>query len=51
MTIDFVPLSEGTCLILTHEMDPAWAAYEKPTRKGWTMILANLATALEKDDD
>jgi len=50
VTIDFAALDAGTRLTLTHEMDPAWAAYEEQTRKGWTMILASLATALEKDN-
>lgn len=49
VTIDIVPHEGGTRLTLTHEMDPAWAAYEEQTRKGWTMILASLATVLEKD--
>ena len=48
--IDFAAQGDGTRLTLTHEMDPAWAAYEEQTRKGWTMILASLATALEKDN-
>ncbi|MDB5710810.1 MAG: hypothetical protein JWL96_2880 [Sphingomonas bacterium] len=50
VAIDFVVQDDGTRLTLTHEMDPAWAAYEEQTRKGWTMILASLATALEKDN-
>jgi uncharacterized protein YndB with AHSA1/START domain len=50
VTIDFVVQGDGTRLTLTHEMDPAWAAYEEQTRKGWTMILASLATALEKNN-
>jgi uncharacterized protein YndB with AHSA1/START domain len=37
----------GSTLTLTHEMDPAWAAYEEQTRKGWTMILESLAHTLE----
>ena len=49
VAIDIAPHGSGTRLTLTHEMDPAWAAYEDQTRKGWTMILASLATALEKD--
>jgi uncharacterized protein YndB with AHSA1/START domain len=49
VTIDFAPHEGGTRLTLTHEMDPAWTAYEQQTRKGWTMILASLATILEKD--
>ena len=50
VTIDVTALGDGTRLTLTHEMDPAWAAYEEQTRHGWTMILASLATALEKDN-
>jgi hypothetical protein len=51
VTIDFAALGNGTRITLTHEMDPGWAAHEGQIRKGWTMILASLATALEKDDD
>jgi len=47
VVIDIAAHEGGTRLTLTHEMDPAWAAYEEQTRKGWTMILASLATALE----
>ena len=50
VVIDIAAHEGGTRLTLTHEMDPAWAAYEEQTRKGWTMILASLATALEKDN-
>jgi uncharacterized protein YndB with AHSA1/START domain len=50
VVIDFAATGDGTRLTLTHEMDPAWAAYEEQTRKGWTMILANLATTVEKDN-
>jgi uncharacterized protein YndB with AHSA1/START domain len=49
VTIDLAAHGDGTRLTLTHEMDPAWAAYEEQTRKGWTMILTSLATALEKN--
>lgn len=49
VAIDIVAQGDGTRLTLTHEMDPAWAAYEEQSRKGWTMILASLAAALEKD--
>jgi len=50
VSIDFAAHGDRTRLTLTHEMDPAWAAYEEQTRKGWTTILANLATTLEKDN-
>jgi len=49
VSIDVAALGDGTRLTLTHETDPAWAAYEEQTRKGWTTILASLATALEND--
>lgn len=50
VAIDFAAQGDGTHFTLTHEMDPAWAAYEEQTRKGWTMILASLALTLEKHD-
>jgi uncharacterized protein YndB with AHSA1/START domain len=50
VTLDLAALGDGTRLTLTHEMDPAWAVYEQQTRKGWTTILASLATVLEKDN-
>jgi hypothetical protein len=37
-------------VILTHELDPQWAAYEEQTRKGWTMILGSLATVMESQN-
>ena len=40
VTIDLVPLGNGTELTLTHEMDPEWASYAKQTRQGWAAILA-----------
>ena len=46
VAIDIAPEGEGCTLTLTHEMDPAWAAYEEQTRHGWTMILASLARTL-----
>jgi uncharacterized protein YndB with AHSA1/START domain len=50
VTLDFAAQAGGTRLTLVHEMDPAWAAYEEQTRKGWTMILASLAAILEQDN-
>ena len=47
VTIEIAPARGGCTLTLTHEMDPAWAAYEEKTRKGWTMILASLARITE----
>ena len=48
VTVEVAPAGEGSRVTLTHEMDPAWAAYEERTREGWTMILGNLATATER---
>lgn len=50
VAIDIVPTHTGCTLTLTHEMDPAWAAYEDQTRKGWTMILESLGRITEKQD-
>lgn len=49
VTIDIAAKGAGATLTLTHEMDPLWAAYEQQTRKGWTMILENLAGVAEPD--
>ena len=49
VSIEIAAKGNGSTLTLTHAMDPAWASYEEQTRKGWTTILASLATALEKD--
>ena len=46
VSIEITPSASGCTLTLTHEMDPAWAAYEEQTRHGWTMILGNLARAI-----
>jgi uncharacterized protein YndB with AHSA1/START domain len=46
VSIAIAPTASGCTLTLTHDMDPAWAAYEEQTRKGWTMILESLARAL-----
>lgn len=50
VAIDIVPSHAGCTLTLTHEMDPAWAAYEDQTRKGWTMILESLGRITEKQN-
>lgn len=50
VVIDIVPAPGGCTLTLTHAMDPAWAAYEDQTRKGWTMILEGLGRITEKQD-
>lgn len=46
VSLDIAATDAGCTLTLTHEMDPAWAAYEEQTRHGWTMILASLARTL-----
>lgn len=50
VAIDIAPSHAGCTLTLTHEMDPAWAAYEDQTRKGWTMILESLGRITEKQN-
>ncbi|HWU96529.1 MAG TPA: SRPBCC domain-containing protein [Sphingomonas sp.] len=50
VSIDIAPSHGGCTLTLTHAMDPAWAAYEDQTRKGWTMILEGLGRITEKQD-
>ncbi|MEP9358688.1 SRPBCC domain-containing protein [Sphingomonas sp. KR3-1] len=50
VSIAIVPSHQGCTLTLTHEMDPAWAAYEDQTRKGWTMILESLGRITEKQN-
>jgi uncharacterized protein YndB with AHSA1/START domain len=50
VAIDIVPSPGGCTLTLTHAMDPAWAAYEDQTRKGWTTILESLGRITEKQD-
>ncbi len=47
VSIDIAETATGCTLTLTHEMDPAWAAYEEQTRKGWGMILASLGRVME----
>jgi len=46
VALDFAATATGTHLTLTHRMDPEWASFEDQTRKGWTMILAQLARTL-----
>lgn len=50
VSIEIVPSHDGCTLTLTHAMDPAWAAYEDQTRKGWTTILQGLGRITEKQD-
>lgn len=46
VTIDIVPLGNGTELTLTHEMDLGWADYAEQTQQGWTTILGAVARAV-----
>jgi uncharacterized protein YndB with AHSA1/START domain len=46
VAVDIAPEGDGSRVILVHEMDPEWAAYEAQTRQGWTKILDGLAQAL-----
>lgn len=50
VSIEIMPGPAGCTLTLTHQMDPAWAAYEDQTRKGWAMILESLGRIMEKQD-
>jgi uncharacterized protein YndB with AHSA1/START domain len=49
VTIDIAAAPGGTRLTLTHEMDPAWAAYEEQTRHGWTTILDTLSRTIGEE--
>jgi uncharacterized protein YndB with AHSA1/START domain len=49
VTIDIAALGTRARLTLTHEMDPAWAAYQEQTRKGWTMILETLSRTIGEE--
>ena len=46
VTLEFEARAGGCFLVLTHELDPQWAAYEERTRAGWTGILEGLVRAL-----
>lgn len=50
VSIDIAPSHAGCTLTLTHAIDPAWAAHEDQTRKGWTTILEGLGRITEKHD-
>lgn len=49
VTIEIAATATGARLTLTHEMDPAWAAYEERTRNGWTMILDSLSRTIGEE--
>ena len=44
--VDVVAQGTGSELILTHELDPAWADYESRTRDSWTKMLKVLDDTL-----
>lgn len=43
VTVTLVADGDGCLVTLTHDLAPAWAAYEERTTAGWTMILDGLA--------
>ncbi|MBV9881625.1 MAG: SRPBCC domain-containing protein [Sphingomonadaceae bacterium] len=45
VSVDIAPDGDGSLLTLRHE--GVWADYEDRTRQGWTMIVGNLAKAVE----
>lgn len=47
VTIDIKPTATGCEVTLSHDMDPAWTAFEDKARMGWTMILDGLAKFVE----
>ena len=49
VTIEIAPTLTGSSVTLTHAMDPAWAAYEEQTRRGWTMILDGLSHTIGEE--
>lgn len=46
ITVVFRPAGDGCDVVLTHDLEPAWAAYADRTVAGWTMILDNLSIAV-----
>ena len=46
VTIEITTQSNGCVLTLTHQIDPAWAAYAERTHAGWTFMTGKLAEAL-----
>lgn len=46
VTVTFTASGAGCDVVLTHELDAAWAAYADRTSAGWTMILDSLAAVI-----
>lgn len=47
VTVTFAPDGDGSLVVLTHDLAPAWASYADRTTAGWTMILDNLERTME----
>jgi uncharacterized protein YndB with AHSA1/START domain len=48
VSVVIVPSATGCVLTLTHQLDPAWAAYATGTEAGWTKMLDALAATLDE---
>ncbi len=46
VTIEIVSLESGCELTLTHDLDPAWAAYVEQSRQGWLKMVDALSLLL-----
>ncbi|MEQ1716572.1 MAG: SRPBCC domain-containing protein [Hyphomicrobium sp.] len=46
VSIDFVPVGEGTEVTLIHDLDAEWARFADRTRQGWALMLDLLAEVL-----
>lgn len=47
VTVAFSEDGDGSVVVLTHDLAPAWAHYADRTSAGWTMILDNLSQVME----
>lgn len=43
VSVAFAPTEDGSVVVLTHDLAPAWAGYAGRTTEGWTLILDSLA--------
>lgn len=48
VTVAFTPTEDGSVVVLTHDLAPAWASYAGRTTEGWTMILNSLSEVMER---